>query len=57
MKFIGQLGKFEDLQSADSSYEYQSKMNVDDNSKIDKFSNPDDAFDIPDEGEEDNIPF
>jgi replicative DNA helicase len=25
MKFIGQLGKFEDLQSDDSSYEYQSK--------------------------------
>jgi replicative DNA helicase len=57
MKFIGQLGKFEDLQSADSSFEYQSKMNVDDSSKIDKFSNPDDAFDIPEEGEEDNIPF
>ena len=57
MKFIGQLGKFEDLQSVDSSFEYQSKMNEDDNSKIDTLSNPDDAFDIPHEGDEDNIPF
>ena len=57
MKFIGQLGKFEDLQSVDSSFEYQSKMNKDDNSKIDTLSNPDDAFDLPHEGDEDNIPF
>ena len=57
MKFIGQLGKFEDLQSVDSSFEYQSKMNEDDNSKIDTLSNPNDAFDIPNEGDEDNIPF
>ena len=57
MKFIGQLGKFEDLQSVDSSFEYQSKMNEDDNSKIDRLSNPNDAFDIPNEGDEDNIPF
>ena len=57
MKFIGQLGKFEDLQSVDSSFEYQSKMNEDDNSKINTLSNPDDAFDIPHEGDEDNIPF
>ena len=57
MKFIGQLGKFEDLQSVDSSFEYQSKMNEDDNSKIDTLSNPDDAFDILDKGDEDNIPF
>ncbi len=58
MKFIGQLGKFEDLQSDDSSFEFQSKMNEDDNSKIDKLSNPDDAFDIPhEEGDGDSIPF
>ena len=57
MKFIGQLGKFEDLQSDDSSFEYQSKMNEDDNSKIDTLSNPDDAFDTLDKGDEDNIPF
>ena len=57
MKFIGQLGKFEDLQSDDSSFEYQSKMNQGDNSKIDKLSNPNDAFNITPDGDLDNIPF
>ena len=58
MKFIGQLGKFEDLQSNDSPYEFQSKMNVDDdgNPVIDKFLAPDDAFDLPPE-DEDVTPF
>jgi hypothetical protein len=32
-------------------------MNEDNNSKIDTLSNPDDAFDIPHEGDEENIPF
>ena len=56
MKFIGQLGKFEDLQSNDSPYEFQSKMNVNDagNPVVDKFPAPDDAFDLP---PEDDTPF
>ena len=57
MKFIGQLGKFEDLQSDDSSFEYQSKINQEDKSKIDKLSNPNDAFDFPPDGDSENIPF
>jgi len=57
MKFIGQLGKFEDLQSDDSSYEYQSKMNNGDDSKINKLSSPNDAFDLPTEEQGDDIPF
>ena len=57
MKFIGQLGKFEDLQPDDSSFEYQSKINQEDNSKIDKLSNPNDAFNLPPDGDGENIPF
>jgi replicative DNA helicase len=57
MKFIGQLGKFEDLQSDDSSYEYQSKMNNGDDSKTNKLSSPSDAFDLPTEEQGDDIPF
>ena len=57
MKFIGQLGKFEDLQSDDSSYEYQSKMNNGDDSKTNKLSSPNDAFDLPTEEQGDDIPF
>ena len=57
MKFIGQLGKFEDLQSNDSSYEYQSKMNNGDDSKTNKLSSPNDAFDLPTEEQGDDIPF
>jgi replicative DNA helicase len=55
MKFIGQLGKFEDLQPNDS-YEFQSKMNTNDTGSniIDKFPAPDDAFDLP---PEDDTPF
>ena len=50
MKFIGQLGKFEDLQSNDA-YEFQSKMNTYDmgSNTLDKFPAPDDAFDLPPE--------
>ena len=57
MKFIGQLGKFEDLQSDDSSYEYQSKINNGDDSKTNKLSSPNDAFDLPTEEQGDDIPF
>ena len=51
MKFIGQLGKFEDLQSNDSPYEFQSKMNTKDSGtfQIENLPGPDDAFDLPPE--------
>ena len=48
MKFIGQLGKFEDLQSNDSPYEFESKMNTNDSRafKSDNLQGPNDAFDL-----------
>ena len=58
MKFIGQLGKFEDLQSNDSPYEFQSKMNTKDSGtfQIDNLPGPDGAFDLPSE-DRDETPF
>ena len=58
MKFIANLGKFEDLQSNDSSYEFQSKMNDDDPSDESKGNllGPDDASDLPSNGRDD-MPF
>ena len=58
MKFIANLGKFEDLQSNDSPYEFQSKMNDDDPSDESKgnLPGPDDAFDLPSNGRDD-MPF
>jgi replicative DNA helicase len=44
LKFIGHLGKFEDLDSFDSPFEFQSKMNPNDISSS-SLPNPDDAFD------------
>ena len=48
MKFIGQLGKFEDIQSNDSPYEFESKMNTNDSRafKSDNLQGPNDAFDL-----------
>ena len=58
MKFIGNLGKFEDLQSNDLPYEFQSKMNDNDPSNEYKgnLPGPDDAFDLPSNGKDD-MPF
>ena len=58
MKFIGNLGKFEDLESNDSPYEFQSKMNENDPSNESKgnLPGPDDAFDLPSNGKDD-MPF
>ena len=44
LKFIGHLGKFEDLDSFDSPFEFQSKMNPNAISSS-SLPNPDDAFD------------
>jgi replicative DNA helicase len=59
MKFIGHLGKFEDLQSDDTTYEFQSKMNPNDPGNIppDKFGTPGDSFDLPNNEDEDEVPF
>lgn len=54
LKFIGHLGKFEDLDSFDSPFEFQSKMNPEDtaipNSSL---LDPDDVFGDTDDQEED----
>ena len=59
MKFISHLGKFEDLESNDSSYEFQSKMNDNDsaNSFIEPLPGPNDAFDPPADEGGDDMPF
>jgi replicative DNA helicase len=56
LKFIGHLGKFEDLDTFDSPFEFQSKMNPND-SDIPSTSlpNPDDVF--GDSEDEDDTPF
>lgn len=56
LKFIGHLGKFEDLNTYDAPFEFQSKMNPD-TMTIPQSSlpNPGDVF--GDSDEEDNIPF
>jgi replicative DNA helicase len=59
MKFVGNLGKFEDLESFDSPFEFQSKMNPGDQdlNKINNLPNPNDAFDLPPSEDNDDIPF
>ena len=57
MKFIGQLGKFEDLQTNNSSYEFESKMNENEGrASMGRLPGPDDAFDLPNDNE-DETPF
>ena len=58
LKFIGHLGKFDNLDDFDSPFEFHSKMNAaanDDTFKPTSFPSPDDAFDAPEE--EDDVPF
>lgn len=58
LKFIGHLGKFDNLDDFDTHFgEFHSKMNAaanDDTFKPDNFPNPSDAFDAP---EDDDVPF
>jgi len=58
LKFIGHLGKFDNLDDFDSPFEFHSKMNAaanDDTFKPTSFPSPDDAFDGPDE--DNDVPF
>jgi replicative DNA helicase len=58
MKFIGHLGKFEDLTQFDSSYEFPSKMNTGtQDTAIDpqNFADPNQAFGL--DADEDDAPF
>ena len=59
MKFVGNLGKFEDLENFDSPFEFQSKMNPGDQdlNKIKNLPNPNDAFNLPLSEDNDDIPF
>jgi replicative DNA helicase len=57
LKFIGHLGKFDNLDDFDSPFEFHSKMNAaanDDTFKPDKFPSTDEAFGTPDD---DDVPF
>ncbi|MBE9489554.1 MAG: replicative DNA helicase [Bacteroidetes bacterium] len=57
MKFIGHLGKFENLDDFDSPFMFDSKMNAaanDDTFKPDNFPSTDDAFGAPDDND---VPF
>jgi replicative DNA helicase len=61
LKFIGHLGKFDNLDNFDTPFnqEFQSKMNAaanDDTFKPDVFPSPGQAFDSPEE-DEDSVPF
>jgi replicative DNA helicase len=59
MKFVGHLGKFEDLDTFDTPFEFQSKMNADGNQiPTSNLPNPDDVFGSLDDGElNDDAPF
>ena len=59
MKFVGHLGKFEDLDTFDAPFEFQSKMNADGNQiSTSNLPNPDDVFGSLDDGElNDDAPF
>ncbi|TCK66604.1 primary replicative DNA helicase [Winogradskyella wandonensis] len=57
LKFIGHLGKFDNLDDFDTPFEFQSKLNAaanDDTFKTDNFPSASDAFDAPDD---DGVPF
>ena len=59
MRFIGHLGKFEDLQPEESPFEFQSKINHGKGeSNIQEFPKPNDSFELPEEDQEENdFPF
>ncbi len=60
LKFIGNLGKFDNLEDFDSPYEFHSKMNAaanDDTLKPDSYPSANDAFDTPELDNDDGIPF
>ena len=57
LKFIGHLGKFDNLDDFDSPFEYQSKMNAADNPPPPPaFGTPDQAFGSSYDGDDD-VPF
>jgi replicative DNA helicase len=58
LKFVGHLGKFEDLNTYDAPFEFQSKMNPDAmNIPQSSLPNPGDVFGDSGEEEENDMPF
>jgi len=58
LKFIGHLGKFEDLDQFDAPLEFQSKMNPNQNSIPDSsLPNPNDAFGSDQDPDDGDVPF
>jgi replicative DNA helicase len=59
LRFVKEFGRFEDLDSFDSPFEFHSKMNAaanDDTFKPESFPSTDEAFESPDQ-EDDDVPF
>ena len=57
LKFIANLGRFENLDDYDSSYEFQSKMNPNTSTFSNIEESLDKSIDKTDEEENDDIPF
>ncbi|MDO6597757.1 replicative DNA helicase [Oceanihabitans sp. 2_MG-2023] len=60
LKFIGHLGKFDNLDDFDSPFEFHSKMNAaanDDTFKTENLPSPNDAFGGPDDFDDNDVPF
>ncbi|QRM87714.1 replicative DNA helicase [Lacinutrix sp. WUR7] len=60
LKFIGHLGKFDNLDDFDSPFEFHSKMNAaanDDTFISENLPSPSDAFGAPDDFDDNDVPF
>jgi len=60
LRFVKELGRFENLDSFDSPFEFHSKMNAaanDDTFKPESFPTTDQAFDSPEEDDDNDVPF
>ncbi|MFD2542093.1 replicative DNA helicase [Lacinutrix gracilariae] len=60
LKFLGHLGKFDNLDDFDSPFEFHSKMNAaenDDSFKTEHFPSPSDAFGAPEDFDDNDVPF
>jgi len=60
LKFIGNLGKFDNLDDFDSPFEFHSKMNAaanDDTFISENLPSPSDAFGAPDDFDDNDVPF
>ena len=60
LRFVKELGRFENLDTFDSPFEFHSKMNAaanDDTFKPESFPSTDEAFGAPEEDDDNDVPF